>query len=270
MIGDNIKRLRLERSMTQKNLADMLFISPQAISRWENNEVEPSLATIAKLAEIFNVSSDELLGTEFAYKPKPEIIVEKEYVYKEPPRQFLAVCEKCNEPIYNKEDIVRCLYDDSVMCKKCKEEGEKSERLRNIEKAKNRRTLSFILGPLATLVFFFAWLLIMGTNYLYIGIILSLCSFTFVSCLLFNNNFIFGFFLDIALHKIIEWPMLIFSFDLDGILWLIGMKILFGVLGFLIGFALFALAFVVCAVLSVFVYPFALNKNLKNPEKIEF
>ena len=43
MIGNNIKKLRMQRGMTQKNLADLLFVSPQAVSRWENNEVEPSL-----------------------------------------------------------------------------------------------------------------------------------------------------------------------------------------------------------------------------------
>ena len=40
MIGNNIKRLRTERGMTQKALADKLFVSAQAVSRWENNEVE--------------------------------------------------------------------------------------------------------------------------------------------------------------------------------------------------------------------------------------
>ena len=37
MIGGNIKKLRLEQGMTQKNLADKLFVSAQAVSRWENN-----------------------------------------------------------------------------------------------------------------------------------------------------------------------------------------------------------------------------------------
>ena len=55
MIGANIKKLRLEHGMTQKNLADKLFVSAQAVSRWENNEVEPSISTILELAKIFEI-----------------------------------------------------------------------------------------------------------------------------------------------------------------------------------------------------------------------
>ena len=53
MIGANIKKLRMQHGMTQKNLADKLFVSAQAVSRWENNEVEPSISTILELAKIF-------------------------------------------------------------------------------------------------------------------------------------------------------------------------------------------------------------------------
>ena len=60
MIGNNIKKLRMQRGMTQKNLADILFVSPQAVSRWENNEVEPSIGTITEMAKIFNVSEQEV------------------------------------------------------------------------------------------------------------------------------------------------------------------------------------------------------------------
>ena len=52
MIGANIKKLRTERGLTQKNLADQLFVSAQAVSRWENDEVEPSIGTITKLSAI--------------------------------------------------------------------------------------------------------------------------------------------------------------------------------------------------------------------------
>ena len=57
MIGANIKRLRTQHGMTQKNLADKLFVSAQAVSRWENDEVEPSIGTIMDLAKIFNKAS---------------------------------------------------------------------------------------------------------------------------------------------------------------------------------------------------------------------
>ena len=57
MIGQNIRRLRTEKQMTQKALADKLFVTAQAVSRWENGEVEPSLSTVTEIARIFNVLS---------------------------------------------------------------------------------------------------------------------------------------------------------------------------------------------------------------------
>ena len=110
MIGNNIKKLRMQRGMTQKNLADLLFVSPQAVSRWENNEVEPSIGTITEMAKIFNVTTDEILGVESA--PAEPVVVErvvteKEYVYKEAPPQVLAVCDSCKKKITEPSDIAQ-------------------------------------------------------------------------------------------------------------------------------------------------------------------
>ena len=54
MLGEKIKRIRNEKGMTQKELADKLFVTAQAVSRWENNEVEPSISTLIEIAKIFN------------------------------------------------------------------------------------------------------------------------------------------------------------------------------------------------------------------------
>ena len=73
MIGDNIKKFRQSSNMIQKDLADKLFVTAQAVSRWENGEVEPSITTLTDMAKIFNVSVDELVGN--AVK-EPEVRVE--------------------------------------------------------------------------------------------------------------------------------------------------------------------------------------------------
>lgn len=62
MIGDKIKELRSNNKMTQKELAEILYVTPQAVSRWENGIVEPSLATVIEIAKIFHINTDELLG----------------------------------------------------------------------------------------------------------------------------------------------------------------------------------------------------------------
>lgn len=61
-IGQNIKRFRRNANMTQEELADMLSISSQAVSRWETDATMPDIALIPALVNIFGVSSDELLG----------------------------------------------------------------------------------------------------------------------------------------------------------------------------------------------------------------
>ena len=61
-IGTNIKRLRLERGMTQEQLADLLTVSTAAVSKWEAKNTYPDITMLFPIAEIFGVSIDDLLG----------------------------------------------------------------------------------------------------------------------------------------------------------------------------------------------------------------
>lgn len=61
-IGEKIITLRKKKHLTQDTLADMLHLSPQAISKWERGITNPDLELIPKIAELFGISSDELLG----------------------------------------------------------------------------------------------------------------------------------------------------------------------------------------------------------------
>ena len=61
-IGERIKELRKERRMTQEQLADMVGISFQAVSKWENNLALPDITLVPVLARIFSVSTDELFS----------------------------------------------------------------------------------------------------------------------------------------------------------------------------------------------------------------
>ena len=68
----------------------------------------------------------------------------------------------------------------------------------------------------------------------------------------------------------IKLPGLIFSLDLDGIIWFITVKLAFWILGFIFSVVCFFLAIGVGLVVSVFVYPFAIHKNFVSPEKGEY
>ena len=60
--GQKIKSLRREANMTQENLAELLSISPQAISRWETDAAMPDVSLLPPLANLFNVTTDYLLN----------------------------------------------------------------------------------------------------------------------------------------------------------------------------------------------------------------
>ncbi|MFG6326976.1 MAG: helix-turn-helix domain-containing protein [Lachnospiraceae bacterium] len=61
-LGINIKSLRKEKGLTQEQLAYELGVSPQAISRWENNITYPDISMLPMLADYFEVSLDRLMG----------------------------------------------------------------------------------------------------------------------------------------------------------------------------------------------------------------
>ncbi len=66
--GKTIKNLRRKHDMTQEQLAEILSISPQAISRWETDMAMPDISLIAPLCNLFNITSDKLLGIDLTRK----------------------------------------------------------------------------------------------------------------------------------------------------------------------------------------------------------
>ena len=54
--GKTIKHLRRKQDLTQERLAEILSISPQAISRWETDMAMPDISLIAPLCNLFNIN----------------------------------------------------------------------------------------------------------------------------------------------------------------------------------------------------------------------
>ncbi len=67
-LGKTIKDLRHKHDMTQEQLAEIMSISPQAISRWETDMAMPDISLIAPLCNLFNITSDELLGIDLTLR----------------------------------------------------------------------------------------------------------------------------------------------------------------------------------------------------------
>lgn len=61
-IGERLKQLRLQKGLTQEQLAEVFGVSAQAVSRWENNTSYPDITLLPGLAIYFNTSVDAIVG----------------------------------------------------------------------------------------------------------------------------------------------------------------------------------------------------------------
>ena len=60
-IGKRIAALRRDKNLKQDDLAQMLEVSPQAVSKWENDQTCPDISLLPQLCEVLGVTADELL-----------------------------------------------------------------------------------------------------------------------------------------------------------------------------------------------------------------
>lgn len=75
-IGKRIAALRREIGLKQDDLAQMLEVSPQAVSKWENDQTCPDISLLPKLAKILGVTVDELLSGKQELQPVVTLVPE--------------------------------------------------------------------------------------------------------------------------------------------------------------------------------------------------
>lgn len=62
MLNQRIREVRQARGMSQVELAGLLGVTKQSVSNWENDNIQPSIEMLVKLAQVLAVSTDYLLG----------------------------------------------------------------------------------------------------------------------------------------------------------------------------------------------------------------
>ena len=72
-LNEKIKHYRTKNNLSQQDLADHLFVSRQAVSKWEQDSSTPDIKTIKKLADLFEVTTDDLMGEEASVKSNKDV-----------------------------------------------------------------------------------------------------------------------------------------------------------------------------------------------------
>ena len=76
-LGKRIAELRREKGLKQDGLAQLLEVSPQAVSKWENDQTCPDISLLPKLAQILGVSVDKLLSGKQETQPAAILVSEE-------------------------------------------------------------------------------------------------------------------------------------------------------------------------------------------------
>ena len=127
-----------------------------------------------------------------------------------------------------------------------------------------RRIWSFVVGGALAVGSIAVGIIDVENIAVWIGI--AVVAFAFSSCLILNNTFITNMMAEIASWGFVRMPGLITTLDLDGLIWLLTVKLLFWVIGIILAILSFILAVTLGCLLSVFAYPLAIIRNFKGIE----
>lgn len=194
----------------------------------------------------------------------------------------IGYCKECGiavteENVYSTEPKVICqkCHDAEVYEAEMKVENAERTKEYNRSRMKRKRNLSLIFGGIAGLVVLILFIIdgvkdpmigSIGGN-IGVGIAASYVVFAFVASLFFD-----GIVRNAVLwmcERSIRFPGLIFELDLDGIIWFITVKLIFGILGFLAGVLFAILGVIFGLVIAPFVYPFSFFYQIRCINKVD-
>ena len=297
-LGQKIKKLRTEKGLTQKDLADDIHVTFQTVSKWENDENEPDVSTIRELAKLFGCTLDYLLSEEEEIKTNIKENNEDEKIEENNApieatktvvihQKEMHVCERCKKDIPEDdlmmEDICvdrggrgrAATYRKAFYHKECFEQVEKeraaaARKQMAIEGSRNKKVIfgwsiagGVVAIAIALGVLFGAYpdLLLPIYNVL-ISIGAGIVIFMMLYCIL-DGSYIGEVFSTVASWTV-KWPGLIFSWSIDGFIWAISMKILFAILSVLLAITMLVLAIGLSSALSIVSFPFLLAHDIRH------
>ena len=288
-LGEKIKKLRSEKGLTQKDLADQVHVTFQTVSKWEKDENEPDVSTLRELAKLFDCSMDCLLSEDDI---KKEENVSEAPAKQESVTQTIIIhekethtCERCHQSISSDELVMEkiCVesprrgfpgtYREGYYHKACldalHEERRQIEEAAKKERAKKGAIKSFGWGIAVGIIALVVTLLVAlndgstGTPMaIFYAIVAGYAGFAMLYCIV-SGSYLGDVFVTCA-GLSIKFPGLIFSWSIQGFIWAFMMKLLFAILGFLAGVLALLLAIVVSGLLGMVSFPFVLIHNIRS------
>ena len=280
--GNKIAELRNANKMTQAQLGEQLNVTSQAVSKWENGLSEPDIESIRKLCEIFHITFDEFFGA----GPKQEETVQT--VSTQAP-VVLAYCDTCDKPLYNPKEYQVTIENgvQHTTCLDCipvkaaskqkqreaqlanerkqrrlQQEAERKQRQQNEWATVRKGLLWGILGGLALGAIMLIGSISEGdTVFCIVDTIFGVYGgYALTAQLIWQNSVadVFGFF-----FRSLKLPGVIFTLDLDGILFLIFVKVGGAILSAIFSVLMFIIGFFVAWAYSMIIFPFALVHQIR-------
>ena len=118
-LEEQIKHYRKQAGLSQEEMAEKIGVSRQAITKWENGTGTPDIANLMAIAEIFQITVDELLSNEKSEKKQTDYIYESRTEYDiDGKKNFdikLGGAHTVNLKAYNGEKIVAQLFSNVYM-----------------------------------------------------------------------------------------------------------------------------------------------------------
>ncbi len=267
------KKLALQRKaigLSREEVALKIRVTPQTLADWENNIGEPSIQNLKDFAQLFEISLDDLLDTgmgdddeAIGFCKNCGIAINERNLGEKAP---VVLCRRCVE--IRKAQERRAELEQKAIAERQEKAG-RAKRLaeynahRDRQKTiKKKRNISFFVAALPTALW--AALLVYTLNqsynlaWLIAGCTIAYCIFSLVALLFYD-----GTVRDLLMYMFtasIKWPGLMYTFDWDGFLWVIMMKALFGVLGFIFGLIVGFIGLVLGLIIAPFVFPYKLIK----------
>ncbi len=81
MLGKRVKTLRQSLGLNQIEFGEKLNVTKQSVSNWENGNIQPSIDMLTKIATVFSVETDYLLGLDNARKLDVSGLSERQISY---------------------------------------------------------------------------------------------------------------------------------------------------------------------------------------------